>query len=622
MNTIRLITPFALLAALWASAPAAAQEQPARPDRIVAIGDIHGDHEGLVALLRETSLVGEDGRWTGGRARLVIVGDAVDRGTGSRRVLDLLMRLEGEARASGGEVHVLLGNHEAMWLTGDHEYTTRSDYAAFAQEESPDMREAARKRYNKLTGNNGSQSDFDQHFPPGALAMREAMSPRGRYGRWLMERPVAVVLGDTAFVHAGISETYAGRSADRLNEQARVEIHDLMAAWDTLARAGVVAREYPLLDAARALKAHADVFEDYPREVRVAVETVTGAFDAMVFDPDGPLWYRGSAACHPLVESGVLSRALDGLGAASLVVSHTPVAHGQISQRLGGRLVRIDTGERAAALVITGDGREAVYASGGWQPLLDDSAHHPIARVPMSADEIERFLAEAKIVHVEAVGTGVTNPQRVTLEHDGVRLRAIFKSEATPQRSTNRLSSRRLTNIADRHAYELAAYRLDRLLGLNMVPPAVERRIGRETGTLQLWVENAMNERSRRKQDIEPEPMCPLAKDYALLELFDRLIYNTDRTQENILYLPDWRVALIDHTRAFRTHTGKPEAVRHVRPSEAPEFARRLAALDRDTLHRELGELLDRQQLSALLARKDEIVAEWRESSGELLADR
>lgn len=89
-----------------------------------------------------------------------------------------------------------------------------------------------------------------------------------------------------------------------------------------------------------------------------------------------------------------------------------------------------------------------------------------------------------------------------------------------------------------------------------MVPPAVERRIGRTTVTLQYWIEDAINERSRRRQGLETNGSCPLNKDYALLELFDRLIYNTDRTQENILYRPDWRVALINHTRVFRTHGG------------------------------------------------------------------
>src|ERR1700687_5551053 len=100
--------------------------------RIVAIGDVHGDYQRLMELLRTATLVDAKGAWTGGATHLVLTGDMVDRGDHSAQVLDLLMDLEPKARKAGGRVHALIGNHEAMDLYGDLRYVTREDFAGFA----------------------------------------------------------------------------------------------------------------------------------------------------------------------------------------------------------------------------------------------------------------------------------------------------------------------------------------------------------------------------------------------------------------------------------------------------------------------------------------------------------
>lgn len=582
--------------------------------RVVALGDVHGDYHKLTRMLTRAGIIGPEHRWDGGPAHLVMTGDMVDRGPDSRRVLDFLMALQEQARKAGGRVHVLLGNHETMWLTGDYRYTSDADFQSFAGRETEEMRESAEERFEKLKERGGVKGDFASRFPPGSLALRQAMAPDGEYGRWLVERPVIVVINDTAFTHAGLSAEYAGLSARELNRRVREGLSERVEAWHELAEAGIVAAEYPMLDAARALKplVESDSFDGQPRRIRSAARDLVGAPGSLIYDPEGPFWYRGNAACNALAEHPVVDRALKGLGADAMVVSHTPTRDGRIASRLDGRVIRIDTGERPSALVLEAEKRRALYADRGEPSPVVAEQGHPVSRDGLSAEEIEAVLSEGEVKSMEDVGTGVTNPQRVTLEHEGIRLDAVFKTEATPTRAVGGLSKRRIVNLADRHDYELAAYRLDRLLGLGMVPPAVERHIGQRTGTLQYWVEDAMNERQRRKRDVEPDPLCPLEKDYALLELFDRLIYNTDRTQENILYLPNWRVALIDHTRAFRTKLGKPDAVRDVDLAEAPGFAKRLAQLDRDALNEALAGVLDRRQIRALRNRRDAMLAEWR----------
>src|SRR5688572_6124464 len=107
----------ALLAALFAltfAAPAQAVSEWDNVPRIVAIGDLEGDYEKFVDMLRTAELIDARNNWRGGRAHLVQLGDIPDRGPNSRQIMDLLMRLEPQARRAGGHVHALIGNHEAM----------------------------------------------------------------------------------------------------------------------------------------------------------------------------------------------------------------------------------------------------------------------------------------------------------------------------------------------------------------------------------------------------------------------------------------------------------------------------------------------------------------------------
>ena len=115
-------------------------------DRIVAVGDVHGRYDQLTAILQGTGLTDDQLRWTGGDDHFVMCGDLVDRGPDDRAVLDLALRLEKEAEAAGGRVHVLLGNHEIMNLSRDFRYVRPGGWAAFAPDEDSSDREDAWKK--------------------------------------------------------------------------------------------------------------------------------------------------------------------------------------------------------------------------------------------------------------------------------------------------------------------------------------------------------------------------------------------------------------------------------------------------------------------------------------------
>src|SRR5207248_1697127 len=101
-------------------------------ERIVAVGDVHGDYEQFTGVLASAGLIDGHGDWTGGKTHLVQNGDIVDRGPDSRAVMDLLMKLEKQAAAAGGAVHALIGNHEAMNVYGDLRYVSPGEFASYA----------------------------------------------------------------------------------------------------------------------------------------------------------------------------------------------------------------------------------------------------------------------------------------------------------------------------------------------------------------------------------------------------------------------------------------------------------------------------------------------------------
>ena len=125
--------PFLLALVVFLTIPVApaAQDAWSGVERIVAVGDVHGDYEQFVKLLRGAGLLDKESKWAGGKAHLVQTGDVPDRGARSRDVMDLLMKLEKQAKKAGGYVHALIGNHEAMNMYGDLRYVHVGEFAAF-----------------------------------------------------------------------------------------------------------------------------------------------------------------------------------------------------------------------------------------------------------------------------------------------------------------------------------------------------------------------------------------------------------------------------------------------------------------------------------------------------------
>lgn len=601
--------PVLLLLLLAAVLPARAEQALRRDgvERIVVFADVHGAYPQLVSVLRETAVVDESLRWRAGTTHLVSLGDLLDRGAESRRVLDLLMRLETEARAAGGAVHVVLGNHEVMNISGDLRYVSVEEYAAFAGADDDALREAAWRRLVAAEPA-ASRGEFDAAQPPGYFAHRQAFSPAGRYGAWLLGRPFLLVINDTAFVHGGLPAMVAKLGLEAANQSLHAQLAAYLLAWNDAEKELPLVRPVGFQQRPDAVAALAPVER---------AEALRAMQNAEVFTTAGPTWYRGQALCNPYVEADNLEAALAKLGAARMVVGHTVAPGRRVSSRFDGRVVMLDTGMLPA---YGGTSAAFVFESGAWgvsYPGRSAERSQPV-RPPRAVgarpaglddDALESWLADAEVVGIEELDAGITEPQRVTLRKDGVELRAVFKRLSTDFGAASRKEA---LDISDRFQFEIAAYRLDRLLGLDMVPVTVPRTIDGRKGVLQFWIDGAINLRQMLEQKLEPAGWCAAADQYNLMNVFDVLVHNTDRTQENALFTRDWMLVLIDHSRAFATDPKNPRLLYLEKPRLTPALAARLQALDRPALEQALGPWLHRRQIDAILKRRDRLLDEHR----------
>ncbi len=224
----------------------------------------------------------------------------------------------------------------------------------------------------------------------------------------------------------------------------------------------------------------------------------------------------------------------------------------------------------------------------------------------LSREQQEEFLRTARIVRTRNIPVGVTDPQRATLSdgritHDAqiqtVDIReAVYK---TPKRTE--------FNFTDSYKYNIAGYRLDKILGLGMVPVSVKRRVGRKSAAVTWWIDDVLMTEGERKSRKIPTPNPDhWNKQMYRVFVFDQLIYNTDRNSGNLAITKDWRIHMIDHTRAFRTHRALKS------PKDMVQCGRKLLAalrgLTYETLAGELRPYLTKSQIKALLARRDLIV--------------
>ena len=225
----------------------------------------------------------------------------------------------------------------------------------------------------------------------------------------------------------------------------------------------------------------------------------------------------------------------------------------------------------------------------------------------LSRAEMEEFLLNAKVVARRNLSTGITNSQRATLDDGTLRHDAHIQT-VDIQKASFQTASRTELNFRDTYKFNMAAYELDKLLELNMVPVSVERKVVGDMAAVTWWVDDAlMTELDRHKKKMEPPDLKTWNPQMYVCRVFDQLIYNTDRNLGNLVITKDWKIWMIDHTRAFRTMKSLAG------PENLVQCDRKLLAklreLTKDALTKRLERYLNSAEIEGLLARRDKIVS-------------
>ena len=595
---------FSLFIAAVACAPANADDWRVEgADRVVAISDIHGAYGAMVETLKNVGVLDDQLAWGGGTARLVIVGDILDRGPRSRDVMDLLMRLEDEAKAAGGYVHVLIGNHESMNMIGDMRYVSKEEYAAFAADETLEERSRWFQAYLQRQPMPRDEADlkerFDNTFPAGFFALRRQLGPTGKYGQWLLTKPIIAVIDGTAFVHGGLSPIVTEYGLDGVNTALQKELAEYVRAVHTLMEAEILLPTDSHYDYVDIVSRHMPTNDDSP-EVLAAIKTVQQLDDASLISTDGPLWYRANVACGGIIEKPRLDESLAAIGAERVVVGHTPTPLRRVLQRFDGRLIEVDTGMlhfyykgSGNALVLAGDS-VLVYNQAGGDPY--NPIPHPrdvgIRPHNMPANELEALLRTGEVISkTKDAETGRTIVEISDSDHV---VKALFEKRK------------------GRGFYpDVAAYRLDRLLDLDMVPVTVRREVDGRDGSVQFFPPKTMDEGQRAAEGKGYRATCALGDQLMAMYVFDVLIFNEGRTRQRMLYdLRDWGLILIEHERAFSTSKGRPRHLANVPLDFSDGWEAALEALDDDAIDASLADVVPAKRLRSLAARRDEILAQ------------
>ncbi|NVK21954.1 MAG: metallophosphoesterase [Kangiellaceae bacterium] len=625
----KIITlPLALLSLLFANSHASdnpATDEPASDYAATyVVTDVHGDYHTLIKLLRHAKIIDHNNQWIAKSSQLISLGDNLDRGPDSRKVLDLWIDLEQQAKKAGGQFLMVLGNHEVMNIRGDLRYVALEEFAAFQDMEDTSYRQQIYQDFlidTKQQDNPESKKAFLELYPPGFFGLVQAYSPSGYYGQWLVNKPVALHFQERLFAHGGYSQQLLDLELglDELNQQFQQDIINYANLYRELTDAGLFKHYHSKRDRhkiAQALINDEDLTNQLDSQtVKKKAADFVKASNSLVFNRFGPTWYRGNVYCHQYAEQQVIDNTLKRFNAKQILVGHTPDSSRLVRSRFNDTFIMLDTGmlqshyQGNPSLVRIVNEQLSVinlHDPENQQPTSDPIRQPPYPN-ELSDGYLEDFFNHAMVLEQEQlerklIGKGSAQATTLTFKLDEQIHSANFfftNSESNANQSIN-------------YHHELAAYKLDRLLGLQMVPFTMPYSIGTVNGILQYKVEDALSKAELSKKQLQPSGFCSHEAEQALMQLFDQLIHNTERDLSNqLLSTKDGLLWLTSHSKAFRADKQLLESSKTPPQYLADDFKNKLLALNKSSLEQQIGDILSAQQIEALLIRRDKILARF-----------
>jgi hypothetical protein len=583
--------------------------------RVVAIGDVHGSYDKLLKLLRGTGLVDDQLAWTGGGTHLVFVGDLVDRGPDDRQVLDLARRLQTEAAAAGGRVHPLLGNHEVMNLSGDLRYVSEKGFRDFLPEEDRKARNQGMQRFRNTVGPGipliEIKPAFEKRFPPGYFGRLRAFWYDGEYGSWLLEQPAVIKINGVVFLHGGLTEEVAARGLDSINKQVHEDIRSLIKNAEELVQLTGAPPSY-----ADAMRMAHQLGQASDNSNRTAVaRTVLQLSKSLPYVPSGPLWYRGVSNETERLERHSVENSLADLGASTMVVAHTPTASGRINSRFGGQVFRVDVGmaygREPLALVFEGD-ETKVYdpMSNSYGPfVVEPSQGEGVAQFSeqLPEEQLLDFLRTAKVIgDCQHEQRGLRYAEICDLEQKDLHLRAVFQTVDEKPGDVKEEP----VSMPRTYRNEIASFLIDRLLRINLVPATVERTIDGVPGSLQVWLETAVDIPLLETYD-KMELLNPVEDQIIRADAFMAFIdvYAQHKSVGVMLLVHEKQLQIADNTKAFSTSQKlNPEFLTPPCPPIEADRELFLRSITQQDIETAAGKYLSDRQIEALLVRRDLIL--------------
>ncbi len=567
-------------------------------ERVVAVADLHGDFDRFAFILAhpQIGLVDEELHWIGGKAHLVQLGDVLDRGPRAKDILDLIRRLQGEAAAAGGAVHMILGNHEEMNITGialDYpDYVPVEQFVAFLPADFRRQREAeylkklpaGERERAQIEGLDINANEGLAEFWRKVLAGKDAEARRAyvlgfneAYGDWIVRLNTVIKIDDVVYAHGGISEAISRWPLREINQVMRREL------------------------------------EFFQGRMRNPQDYAKPFHPRLVYDPDSPLWFRGLATRNGAAAQAEVERTLANLGAKAMVIGHnyfqfnagsSAIIERSNVSRFQDKVWIMDTGISGS---YGGIPSALIYDRGEfrvWGETEEVAARSGIRQPPprpLSPREMETYLRTAAVVKRGPGVGGRTDAWRLTLELQGLTRYALFRY----------VDRRRPDPLPDSWRYDLAAYALNKYLGLEIVPPIVERRVEDITGGVQAFVSGGRSLPERRGARVEPRDPEALARGLADLAVFQALVNDDCRNEKDTLVRDeDDRVFRVDFSEAFAPDKGEGSGCQVVRCSRI--LYGRLLAWDAKTVAAYMGRYLGREEIEALNARRGLLVRRLR----------
>lgn len=566
-------------------------------EKIVAVGDVHGDCDNFVKILKRAGIVDEHLDWIAGKIHFVQTGDIVDRGDYAKDVMDLMRKLEKQAEQAGGKVHFLLGNHEEMNITGivfrQPGYVSPKQFASFLPQDYRTKKEKEFRQEFENSFHQETNSDpglLDAYFEKKWSRLMQDPDIRrlyvntfnDDYGRWILEHNAVIKINDIIFCHGGVSERLSTWPLQKINDTYREELNIYRLSFKR------------------------------SRQPGIKVE--------ILYEPDSPTWNRDIALKDEEAYRHVIDKILDNLGAKYMVIAHTPPIGSpiipenqrdeeELRSRFNQRIWIIDTGISDFYGGIMGflrieNGR---FRMDSWrdEEYAEESSAEPSTAVEerKTSEELEYFLLKAEIVDVEKEAVpGRTAAWKIRLDDGESLRRAFFKP----------IDDRRPSLLPESYKYELAAYALDKLLGFDRIPPTIEREIEGFKGSLQIRLEDCMGLDEQKRKNISPPDTRAFANALEEINVFENLVYSERKELDDILiHKQNWDIYRVDFSDAF---SPTPDLIPDQKITRCSiKLYTNLQDLSDILIEARLKPYLNEEEISALLQRKTNIIKKIQE---------